>query len=187
MHIVVRSRIHRIGETGIQQHVAMTQFGSLGLTRCTTGVEDNGCIIRARCNCFKCGRLVLHQHAQGLRPFDRGRSGGIGRISRHQEEMLTTVYFLEGGETMLSHRQIGRAFKAKIGFRISVMQVIGNFTRFEQDIEWQHHTPCFKNSIVHNRKVRDIWATQSNLVAFLDSCLGKAIRDLISCRIDLCI
>src|SRR6266571_7847948 len=121
----------------------MAEFGPLRLTRRPTGVEDNGRIVRVSRDRLKRGRLIVHQHAKGPSAFYGRRGGGIGG---HQEEVLATVHFLEGREPHLAYWELGCAFQAKIGPGFRVTQMIGDFTRLEQDIEGYHHGSCFERS-----------------------------------------
>ena len=184
VHIVVGPGVHRIGEAGVEEHIQVRQFGPFGLARRPTGIENDGGILRTRRDRLEGRGLVAPQHAQGGCAWDGG--GGVG-LSGHQEEVLAVFHLLEGRVAQLPDGKLRRAFLAEIGLRVSIGQVIGNFTRLEQDVERQDRRTGFEDTIVRNHEGRHVLATEGNRIPFLDACLYQTMSHLAGGRVQLCI
>ena len=184
VHIVVGPGVHRIGEAGVEEHIQVRQLGPFGLARRPTGIENDGGILRTRRDRLEGRWLVTHQHVQCGCAWD---GGWVVGLSGHQEEVLAAFHLLEGRVAQLPHGKLRRAFLAEIGLRVSIGQVIGNFTRFEQDVERQDRRTGFEDTIVRNHEGRHVLATQGNFVSLRDACPGQAMSDLVGRRVQLCI
>src|SRR5690242_14322488 len=106
-------------------------------------------------------------------------------IVGHQEEMFAIVSFLECIETHLTYWEFGCTLLTEIRFHLCILQMVRYLTRLEQHIEGHYHSSCFEDSIVHNWKVRDILATYSNSIPFLDSQLYQGMSNLVGSSIQL--
>ena len=182
VHIVVGSGVHVIGEAGVEEHIQVGQFCPLGLARRPAGIENDGGIFRTRRDRLEGRWLVTHQHAQCGCAWDGG--WGVGLIG-HQEEVLAAFHLLESGVTQLTDGKLRRAFLAEIGLCISIGQVIGDFTRLEQDIQRQDRRSGFEDPIVCDHERRDVLATEGNLLPYLDACLDQPMSHLACGRVQL--
>src|SRR5258708_26580713 len=69
------------------------------------------------------------------------------------------------GVAQLTDGKLRCAFLAEIGFRVSISQMIGDFTRLEQDIERHDHRSGFEDTIVRDHEGRHVLTTEGHLIS----------------------
>ena len=173
-----------VSQQRVLHHVAVGQFGALGLPGGSAGVQDHRGTGLRGCHILERGRLAVRELRQGLR-VGSGRSGG--RVGGEQDEVLTARGAPVRGEARLAQRQFGRALEAEVRRGPGVREVVGDLPLGEQHVQRHHGRAGLQDAVVDDREARQVRTGEGHLVAPLDAARDQQVRHLVGCGVEFCV
>ena len=171
------------GGRHICHEVHVRQLGTLWLARGPRGVEDRARIVGGGGVGLKLVRLILDEFVERSKLLQI--VGERRRTQLDHNEVLAGRHLVKGLFGGRGHWHLRRALKHKHRLGVRVLQVIGDLALFEKHVQRHNGSPGLHNAVVNNRKVGQVRAHQSDLIAMSDAHPHEGICQLIRAPVEL--
>ena len=183
-HVIFTEPDHVTRCDSVHHHVGLGQLGAFRATRGAGGIEDHRGLVRHGLDGIEDRRLAGHGPSERSDAFALHRRCGC-RIDRSHDHVFAARHVLEAVIDHLRNRQVWCALKGNDGYGVAVLEVIGDLAALEEHVEGHDRRAGFKNGVIGNGEIRQVWAGEGDLVAPLHAQFAQAIGQLVGCAVEL--